>query len=201
MRRVAPLAHRCLLYPIEPMTRTTDDRRVQRPWTVLAGVFTAAHHVFELSTGAGLVLQRELGLVGASALWGTQIPILTLLAARGDRRWDKLIAALSGASLAGAAVHFMLWPSRRNRVGLPILTEAEGMDASKLPTYNALLYAWGTASALAIVRDVHPRERPWALIGLATLPLLQQSAKQQFSWLTEQAATNPAWWNRALQHD
>ena len=182
------------------MAGTTGDRSVQRPWTVLAAAATAGHHGFELSNGIGLVWQPELGLAGASALWGTQIPIWIALAARGDRRWDKLLAAWSGANLAGALVHFVLWPSRRNRLGLPVLTEAEGLGTARLPAYNTVLYAWAVASALSLVRDINPRDRRWAVVGLAALPLMRQSAKHHFAWLNEQAETNPTWWNRGISN-
>jgi hypothetical protein len=184
------------------MTRVTNkagDRKVRRPWTALAAASTAAHHVFELSNGIGLVWQPELGLTGSGALWGTEIPIWIALAARGDKRWDKALAAGSGANIASVLVHFLLWPSRRSRLGLPILTEAEGLNASRLPAYNTLLYFWAVASALSIVHEISPRDRRWALVGFAALPLMRKSAKHHFSWLTEQAATNPAWWNRGVQ--
>jgi hypothetical protein len=169
----------------------------RRPWTTATAVLTAAHHGFELSTGVGLVLQPELGLGFASALWGTAIPAWIRLAAKpGDTRWDPLLAAWSGASLAGVVVHFSLWPWRRNRFGVPVLTEAEGLPSSSLPAYNALLHVWATTSVLSILREVRPGARRWALVGLATLPLLRRSAQHHFSWLTQQAITNPAWWNR-----
>ena len=167
---------------------------------MLAASATAAHHTFELSNGIGLVWQPELGLARASALWGTEIPIWIALAARGDRRYDKALAVGSGANVASVLVHFLLWPSRRNRLGLPLLTEAEGLNASRLPAYNTLLYFWAVASALSIVHEIPPGDRRWALVGLAALPLLRQSAKHHFAWLTQQAATNPAWWNSGVQN-
>lgn len=175
-----------------------------RPWTTATAILTAAHHGFELSSGVGLVLQPELGLGFAGALWGTGIPAWIRLAAKGDdTRWDPLLAAWSGASLAGVVVHFSLWPWRHNKLGLPVLTEAEGLPSSSLPAYNALLHLWAAASALSIIREVRPGARRWALVGLATLPLLRRSAQHHFSWLKQEALTNPAWWNRGatLSHD
>ncbi len=186
---------------IEPMVPTVAEPRIRRPWTAMAAVFTAAHHGFELSNGIGLVWQPELGLVGASGLWGTQIPIWISLAARGTKRWDRLLAAWSGATLGAALVHFLLWPSSRGKLGLPVLTQAEGLRTSRLPAYNTLLYLWATVSALSIVREIPRRDRPWALVGLATVPLLRRSAQHHFSWLTEQAVTNPAWWNSGVRQD
>ncbi len=181
------------------MASARPKRKLERPWTVLAAALTAVHHGFELSSGVGLVGQPELGLVGASSLWGAQIPLWITLAARGSKRWDRLLAVWSGAALGGAVVHFLLWPWRRNNLGVPVLTEAEGLRASRLPAYNTLLYLWGAASALSIARDIPVRERRWALVGLATLPFLRLSARHHFSWVVEQATVNPAWWNRGVR--
>ena len=159
-------------------------------------VLTAAHHGFELASGVGLVWQPELGLGPAGALWGAQIPLWVALAAKGSRRWDRLLGALSGTALAGVVVHFLVWPWRRNRLGIPVLTEAEGLAPEVLPAYNALLHLWGLACVLSIVHEVQPGARRWSLVGLATLPLLRHSAQHHFSWLTEEAQKNPAWWNR-----
>jgi hypothetical protein len=181
------------------MVDTRAVWKLQRPWTALAAAGTFAHHGFELSQGIGLVWQPELGLRGAGALWGSQIPIWAVLAARGSRRWDKLLAVWSGAALGGVLVHFLLWPWRFNQIGMPVLTEAEGIRASKLPAYNTILRVWFAASALSIAREISPRDRKWALVGFATLPLMRRSAKHHFSWLAQQAAKNPAWWNRGVR--
>jgi hypothetical protein len=102
----------------------------------------------------------------------------------------------SGAAVAGVAVHFLLWPWRPNRFGVPMLTEAEGLPAAALPVYNAVLHAWLAASVLSIIREVPSRDRKWALVGVASLPVLALSARHHFTWLHEEAADRPAWWNR-----
>jgi hypothetical protein len=160
-------------------------------------MLTAAHHGLELATGVGLVLQPELGLAGSGAFWGAQLPAWVALAARGSGRWDRLLAVWSGTALAGAAVHFTMWPLRRGPLGLPVLAEAEGLDGATLALYNSILYAWGAAAAFSIVRDIPRRHRRWALLGLATVPLQRVSAARHFAWLGDQARTAPAWWNRA----
>jgi hypothetical protein len=170
---------------------------MRRPWTTTTAALTAVHHGFELCSGVGLVLQPELGLGVAGALWGTGIPAWIRIAAKGDgRRWDPFLAAWSGAALAGVVVHFTLWPLRYNKLRIPVLTEAEALPSSSLPAYNALLHLWAAASVVSIVRELRPGSRRWALVGLATLPLLRRSAQRHFVWLKEEALTNPAWWNR-----
>jgi hypothetical protein len=166
---------------------------------VLAAAGTAAHHSFELAQGIGLVSQPELGLVGAGALWGSQLPAWAGLAWNGGERWNKVLAVASGASLGGVVVHYHLWPWRFDRAGIPFLTEAEGMPSSAMGPYNILLRFWFVASMLSIVREVSPRDRKWVAVGLATTPLLVKSAKHHFVWLHEQAESNPAWWNRGAR--
>jgi hypothetical protein len=129
------------------------------------------------------------------------VPLWIVLASRGSRRWDKLLAIWSGTALGAAVVHFLIWPWRRSNLGIPVLAEAEGLDASRLPAYNTLLYAWGVVSVLSILRETPRRDRRWAFLGFATLPLMRLSAKHHFSWLIGQAGTNPAWWNRGVQPD
>jgi hypothetical protein len=89
----------------------------------------------------------------------------------------------------GALVHFVMWPSRPNRLGILVLTGGESLRSSSLPAYATLLYAWGAASSFAIVREIRPGHRRWALMGVATLPLLRRSAQHHFSWLTQEAVT------------
>jgi hypothetical protein len=158
----------------------------------------ALHHVFELGNGVGLVWQPELGLAGAGALWGVQIPLWAAVAARAGKRFDRILAAMSGIAFGGAVVHFFIWPWRRNRVGLPVLTEAEGLPPSRLPAYTALLYMWGAVSVLSL-REFSAHSRKWAILGLAAMPLLRRSATYHFTWLRDQAAANPAWWNRGVR--
>jgi len=165
---------------------------------VAAAAGTAAHHGFELGNGIGLVWQPELGLTGSGAFWVVELGLWFLVAARGSRRWDGVLALLSGAGLAGVIVHFTLWPWRRNRFGIPVLTEAEGLPPSRLPAYNTILGLWGLASILSLL-ELSPSRRRWALVGLAGLPLLRRSARHHFAWATTEADVHPAWWNRGLR--
>lgn len=172
--------------------------RVRRPFTVLTAAGTAAHHGYELGAGVGIVLQPELGLPGALALWGVSLPTWMAVASGGGERWDRLVAALSGASLAGVATHYLLWPTEVRR-GIPYLTDAEGLRPGQLRGYNAVLHGWALAAAASVLADVPRARRRWALAGLAVIPVLRAGASYHFRWAHEQAEKNPAWWNRALQ--
>ena len=178
--------------------RPTDPPGRPRPLAVLAAAGTAAHHGLELGTGVGLVLQPELGLAGSSVLWVAALGGWALAGVGRRRRWDPVVDMACGAALAGSLVHFTLWPWHRGRLGLPVLTEAEGMPQRRLGAYNAVLWSWGAAAGLSLLLETRPGHRRWGLVGAATLPLLRRSARHHFEWATRQAVVRPAWWNRAL---
>lgn len=178
--------------------RRAQKRRIERPFALGAALGTAAHHGFELASGLGLVWQPQIGLPGAATLWSVQILSWAGLAARGSRRTDPVLAAFSGASLAGVAVHFLLWPSQPGQCGLPVLIEAEGLSPWQMPSYNAMLRAWAVAASGSLVVEVPRGSRRWAFVGLALLPAFVLSARHHFSWVKEQAVTNPRWWNRGI---
>jgi hypothetical protein len=171
---------------------------------------TIAHHGFELAAGVGLVFQPYLGLAGASAAWGLALPAWVGLATRAAGRADDgpggedaLLALLAGASLAGAALHFALWPVGRRPlgawIGFPVLTEAEGLSPEQLPAYNAILYCWGLSTVVALAAGTPRRSRRWALVGFASWLPLQASARHHFEWLDDQRRLHPACWNRAAK--
>ena len=171
---------------------------MRRPFHVLVTTGTAAHHAFELGSGVGLVLQPELGLAGSLALWGGVLPALATASARGSSRWDAPLAFANGSALAGAAVHYTLWPWTVRR-GLPVLTEAEGLSPRQLPAYNAVLWAWALASLAALVVETPSRARRWFALGLVAGLPLRFSARYHFRWVREQASVAPDWWNRAVR--
>jgi hypothetical protein len=171
---------------------------MRRPLHALACIGTAFHHAFELGAGVGLVFQPQLGLSGAVALWGTLLPAWFAVAVRGAwPGWERPLALAAGLSLGGVAVHYTMWPWETRR-GVPLLTQAEGLRPGHLPAYNAILYGWAAAAALALLRETPRGSRRWAFPGmLATIPL-RRSARHHFVWIREQAGHDPAWWNRAF---
>jgi hypothetical protein len=173
---------------------------MRRPLTRLAVLGTAAHHGFELNAGVGLVFQPWMGLAGSIAYWTAALPFLWWAAARGGDRFDKPLAFANGTALAGAAVHFTIWPWTVRR-GVPVLTEAEGLSTEQLPAYNTILWVWALASALALARETPRGARRWFAAGLLNGLPLRMSAEHHFAWASEQARANPAWWNRGLQRE
>jgi hypothetical protein len=207
------------------MTRLAPRRRLHLG--AVAG--TAAHHGFELFAGAGLVFQPYVGLAGTLAGWGAALPAWAALAVLAHRRAsgeggaeatdagadpvgdvpqvgtaaDAALAFLAGASLAGALLHFKLWPVERRPKGrwwgVPVLATAEGLDPRQLPVYNAVLYGWALASLAALAGGTPRTGRKWALAGFASWVPLTASARHHFEWLGRAARQHPSWWNRAGQ--
>jgi hypothetical protein len=170
---------------------------MRRPFHALTVAGAAIHHGFELGAGTGLVFQPDLGLAGASALWGAWFPAWFVSAARGPRQIEPALAFGAGMSVGAVILHFRLWPWERRR-GVPVLIEAEGLRPEHIPPYNAVLYAWGIPAALALALETPGRWR-WGLAGFAVAMLFKERAARHFVWLREQAGTNPAWWNRAVR--
>jgi hypothetical protein len=174
--------------------------RRRRPFAALSTLGLAAHNAFETRAGVGLVFEPQLGRRGSRALWATLIP-LGLLAARGGGRWAERLSALNaGIGVAGVAVHFKAWPWSLHG-GLPMLDEAEGLGEDQLPAYNAVLWAWGIASALSLLKETAPGSRRFALAGLLHFPILLASADHHFRWAREQAKRDPERWSAALLED
>jgi hypothetical protein len=172
---------------------------------------TAAHHGFELAAGVGLVFQPYLGLGGSAVTWGVSLPGWAYLAVGGgpaggatDRTAgarDRVLALLAGVSVAGALLHFKLWPvawrPAGRRIAIPVLIEAEGLSQCQLPAYNAILYGWAAASIVAVAAGSPRGTRRYAAAGLLAAIPLAASARHHFRWLSVEADERPAWWNRA----
>jgi hypothetical protein len=179
-------------------TAPKNVHKARRPFTAVALLATAAHHGFELWAGVGLVFQPFLTLPGSVAMWATSLPALLHGAVRGGDRWSPVLANAAGAGLAGAVVHYTIWPWEL-RAGVPTLTEAEGLSPRQLPAYNVILWTWVVASTLALLRETPRDSRKWFALGLLNVVPLRLSAKHHFAWAHDQARANPAWWNRGLQ--
>ncbi len=172
----------------------------RRPFAALSTLGLAAHNGFETRAGVGLVFEPELGRRGAYALWAGLIPLGIVAAARGGRWAERLSAFNAGVGAAGVAVHFKAWPWSLHG-GLPMLDEAEGLTDEQLPAYNAVLWAWGIASALSLARETRRGSRGFALAGLLSFPVLLASAGHHFRWAREQARREPERWSPALLED
>lgn len=162
---------------------------------LLAGAGTTAHQVLELALGTGIIGQAQAGFPGAIAA-STLMDAGWLIAATRERPPERLLAFGAGVAMATPALHFTLWPWRVRR-GVPVLTEAEGLPESVMPLYNAVLYAWAGAGALAAIRDTPRSHLPWVLAGVVAVIRIRPVAQRHFAWMAVEAQRNPRWWNRS----
>jgi hypothetical protein len=115
-----------------------------------------------------------------------------LCSPRGDRRF----AVANGVFASAVISHFTSWP-RTTRVGVPWLTESEGLEGGLIGPYNALLYV----SAVAAVGGAVENRRAWgwfALTPLVAVPVFRRGTPVEYQRLLTQSVERPRWWNRRL---
>lgn len=156
---------------------------------------TTTHQVLELALGTGIIGQAQSGFTGALAA-STMMDAGWLYAARREEPPERLLAVGSGVAIMTPLLHFTLFPWRIRR-GVPVLTQAEGLPASIMPFYNAVLYAWAGAGLLAAVRDTRRRHLPFVVAGMVAVVAIRPKAKEHFAWMEREAVRNPRWWNRS----
>jgi hypothetical protein len=172
---------------------------MRRPFTALTALGTAAHHIFEVRAGVGLVFEPFLGRRGARAFWATVLPAWVAASAAGrGPRVERWLAMNNGMGLSGALVHFVEWPWEV-RGGVPRLTEAEGLSGDDLPAYNTVLQLWIAAAVLALLLETPSYARRSAIVGLLMGEPLRRSARHHFKWAREQARLEPDRWSPALR--
>jgi hypothetical protein len=181
------------------MTRRRE--RSFKPLNALATLGAAAHNGFERWAGVGVFLEPWIGRRATNVLWSVTLPVGFARALHGDERDGPLLAFNAGIAIAGMGVHFADWPWSRRWGVLPWLDEAEGLTPAQMPYYNTLLWLWvlgGVGSVLVETRREHVR---YALAGIATAPLLLESARHHFRWAKVQARRDPEHWSASLLDD
>lgn len=156
---------------------------------------TAVHQAVELALGTGVIGQAQVGFPAAVVL-STVFDGGWVAAALRPRPPERLLAFGSGVAVGVPFIHFTLWPWKPRR-GVPLLTEAEGLPASAMGLYNAVLYVWAAIGILASLRDTPRHAVRWTLAGFLSVVGFRPVAKAHFAWLAEEAKRNPRWWNRA----
>jgi hypothetical protein len=169
--------------------------RMNRSGHLLAGSMTTTHQALELALGTGIIGQAQAGFTGALAA-STAMDAGWLFAATRKDPPERLLAFSAGVAIMTPVLHFTLFPWQLRR-GLPVLTQAEGLPASVMPLYNAVLYGWAGAGVLAAVRDTPRRYRPFVAAGILAVIAIRPMAKEHFAWMEREAARNTRWWNRS----
>jgi hypothetical protein len=169
-----------------------------KPLNALATLGAAAHNGFERWAGVGVFLEPWIGRRATNALWSVTLPVGFARALHGSERDGPLLAFNAGIAIAGMLVHFADWPWSRRWGVLPWLDTAEGLTPAQMPYYNTLLWLWlagGVGSVLTETRREHVK---YAVAGIATAPLLLESARHHFAWAKVQAREDPEHWSAAL---
>jgi hypothetical protein len=176
-------------------------RRPFKALNALATLGAAGHNGFERWAGVGVFLEPWIGRRATNALWALVLPVGFVRALCGDERDGPLLAFNAGIAVAGMGVHFADWPwSLRWRV-VPWLDEAEGLTPAQLSAYNAILWLWLVGGLGSILFETRRDHVKYALAGIATAPLLLESARHHFAWAKLQARRDPAHWSAALLDD
>ena len=169
---------------------------VSRPWTRAGSAALAGHVVFELAAGVGMPLASVLGPAPALALWtGATVAVQR---AAGSPSADRTLALVNGAGLAAAVAHLAGWPHRHSRLGLPWLTDCEGLGPGLMRWYNPIVHAGGVASLVAVLAESRAAPRWLGLLPLVLVPVLIRVQHAEHERLRAIAQRRPRWWNRRL---
>ncbi|WP_437104785.1 hypothetical protein [Streptomyces sp. enrichment culture] len=109
-----------------------------------------------------------------------------------------MFTVLDSISFAAVIGHLAGWPKRRTRLGIPWLTDCEGLGPRLMPYYNPILYISGTAAAAAVLLENRSAPRRLPLLSLPLVPLLVVAQRAEHRRLKAIAEAHPAWWNRRL---
>jgi hypothetical protein len=167
-----------------------------RPWTRLASAALAGHVFFELGAGVGMPFASVLGPVPAAACWATATGAVQKIAGSPSR--DTALAVVNGTGLAAVVGHLAGWPRRRTRLGLPWLTDCEGLGPQLMRWYNPIIYTGGVAAAAALLSENRAAPRWAGLAPLLLVPALVRVQHVEHERLRRLALRRPGWWNRRL---
>lgn len=170
-----------------------------RPLTKAVVAGNAAHAMVELLAGVGMPGASVTGPAPAAVGWAVGSGWLWRTAGRGRPRHDTALAVFAALSLAAVTAHLTAWPRRRSRIGLPWLTDCEGLGPEFMPVYNPVLYATAAAAVGALLREVRSAHPVAPATALFLVPLLQAVQHSEHERLKQQAAQQPSWWNRRLR--
>jgi hypothetical protein len=138
------------------------------------------------------------GPAPAAVGWAAGIAAGYTAAGRASGTRDGAFGVMNGIFLSAVLAHFIYWPTRRI-VGVPWLTECEGLRGKVIAPYNVILYTSGVAAVAGLTENGRAGRRG-ALVPLILVPILLVIQDVEFARLEQQAQQRPAWWNRRLQH-
>ena len=186
------------------MRRTARSRsaaagRSHRPWTRAALAGSAAHVFLELAAGVGMPGASVVGPGPAATAWAAGTAVGWRIAGRTAAAVDRPLHVWNGLALTAVVAHYAAWPRRRTRLGLPWLTECEGLRGEVMLAYNVILLASGVAAVTALVRENRSAPVVLGWVPLLLVPLFGRTQHHELVRLVGMAEERPAWWNRRLR--
>jgi hypothetical protein len=166
----------------------------------VAAVGIAAHVFFELGAGVGMPLASFLGPVPTATLWAGYVSGVLRAAATRPVSADRAFTVINAVHLAAVIAHFLGWPAKWTRIGLPWLIDCEGLGPKLMLYYNPILHVSGAAAACALITENRSAPRTMApLVVMISVPVLILGQRGEFRRLVHRAHRAPRWWNRRLQ--
>lgn len=179
--------------------RRASTRRttvLARPWTRAATAATGSHLLYELLAGAAVPYASRTGPRTTPVMWAAATTVAYRQAGRQPPSRDPVFAALNGANLSAVLAHFLAWP-RTSRLGLPWLTECEGLSGLAIGPYNVILHA-SAVTAVAGLAEHRLRGAWGVLVPVLLLPWLVGEQRREFDQRRHMADAGSTWWTRRL---
>ena len=169
-----------------------------RPWTQAAIAGSAAHVFLELAAGVGMPGVSLVGPAPAAMAWAGGTRVVWRIAHRTGGRRDRALQIYNGLALTAVVAHYAAWPRKGTRMGVPWLTECEGLRGDLMVVYNLILLGTGAAALIALVRENRSAHAVLGLAPLLLIPAFGHFQHREYARLVKTAEERPAWWNRRL---
>lgn len=164
----------------------------------MGAVSLGAHVFYELLSGVAMPFASVIGPVPAAMGWGTSTAVVLRMARRSDKRHAAGFGVVNGVFLTAVLAHFIYWPKRWT-LGVPRLSECEGLRGRILLPYNGILYISALSAVAGLLENGRRAALRGAMVPLVGIPVLLRLQRMEFRRLRLQARRNPRWWNRRLQ--
>jgi hypothetical protein len=178
--------------------RPGESASPARRWTQAAIAGLAAHVFLELAAGVGMPGASLVGPAPAAVAWAGGTRAVWRIARRTAGPGDQALTVYNGLALTAVVAHYAAWPRRRTRIGVPWLTECEGLRGDVMLAYNLILLGSGGAALVALVRENPSASAVSRLAPLLLIPLFGRVQHREHDRLAKIAQERPAWWNRRL---
>lgn len=152
----------------------------------------------ELAAGVGMPGVSLIGPAPAAMAWAGSTRVVWRIAHSKAGRRDQALQIYNGLALTAVVAHYAAWPRKRTWIGVPWLTECEGLRGDLMVAYNLILLGTGAAASIALVRENRSAHAVSGLAPLLLVPAFGHVQHREHTRLVMTAEERPAWWNRRL---